>query len=120
MGNEEAWNASFAPSTNLVACGPQSPLIIPSTATGVEAVSPSSDPAGIAGGHGWYNGVYGWYVTDDIVNDDTPAPTDLVSMTDCNLQLGAAALAAAPKVAQWPSEPNPQFNNQACEYGPLD
>jgi hypothetical protein len=120
MGNEEAWDAKFSPSSNLVACGPQSPLVIPSTATGVEAVSPASDPAGVSGGHGWYNGVYGWYVTDDIVNEDTPAPTDLISLTDCHLQLGAAAIAAAPKVAQWPAEPNPQYNNQACQYAPLD
>jgi hypothetical protein len=120
MGNEEAWDAKFSPSKNLIACGPQSPLVIPSTATGVEAVSPATDPAGVSGGHGWYNGVYGWYVTDDIDNEDTAAPTDLISMTDCNLQLGAAAIAAAPKVAQWPAEPNPQYNNQACEYAPLD
>jgi hypothetical protein len=120
MGNDEAWNADFAPSTNLVACGPQSPLVIPSTGTGVQPVSPANDPAGVSGGHGWYNGVYGWYVTDDIADEDTAAPTDLISMSNCHLQLGAAALAAAPKVAQWLAEPNPQYNNQACEYAPLD
>jgi hypothetical protein len=120
MGNDEAWNADFAPSTNLIACGPQSPLVIPSTGTGVQPVSPASDPAGVSGGHGWYNGVYGWYVTDDIADEDTAAPTDLISLSNCHLQLGAAAIAAAQKVAEWPAEPNPQYNNQACEYAPLD
>ena len=120
LASEEAWDAKFAPSSNLVGCGPQPPIMIPSSATGIAAVSPASNPAGGSGGVGWYNGVYGWYVTDDIDNQDTPAPTDLISMTNCNLQLGAAAIAAAPKVAQWPAEPNPQYNNQACEYAPLD
>jgi hypothetical protein len=118
--NEIAWDVKSAPSTNLLGCSTMPPLIIPSTGTGIAAVSPASDPAGVSGGHGWYNGVYGWYITDDIDDEDTPAPTNLVTITSCNLQLGATALAAAPKVAQWPSEPNPSDDNQACQYAPLD
>jgi hypothetical protein len=117
MENEVAWDVKSAPSANLLGCGTMPPLMIPSTGTGVAAVSPASDPAGVAGGHGWYNGVYGWYITND-TND--AGPPGLVTISSCNLQLGAAALAGAPKVAQWPSEPNPSDDNQACEYAPLD
>jgi hypothetical protein len=117
MENEVAWDVKSAPSANLLGCGTMPPLMIPSTGTGVAAVSPASNPAGVAGGHGWYNGVYGWYITND-TNDAGPA--GLVTITSCNLQLGAAALAAAPKVAQWLTEPNPSDDNQACEYAPLD
>ncbi|MDQ1547709.1 MAG: hypothetical protein QOH69_2613 [Actinomycetota bacterium] len=120
LASEEAWTGQYAPSPELVGCGPQPPIVIPSSATGIAAVSPASNPAGGPGGVGWYNGVYGWYVTDDIDNQDTPFPTDLISMGNCNLQVGAAALAAAPKVALWPAEPNPKDNNEACEYAPLD
>jgi hypothetical protein len=117
MSNEVAWTGDFAPSANLLGCGTMPPIKIPSTGTGIAAISPASDPAGISGGHGWYNGVYGWYITND-TNDAGPA--GLVTITSCNLQLGAAALAAAPTVAQWPAEPNPSDDNQACQYAPLD
>jgi hypothetical protein len=117
MSNEVAWQGTFAPSANLLGCGTMPPIVIPSTGTAIAAISPASDPAGVSGGEGWYNSVYGWYITND-TNDAGPA--GLVTISSCNLQVGAAALAGAPKVAQWPSEPNPSDDNQACEYAPLD
>jgi hypothetical protein len=116
LGNLSAWTGTFY-DMSPVNCGAGTPLTIPGSATGVAPLSPASDPSGVSGGEGWYNGFYGFAATYD-GNDSMPA--GLVTLSNCSLQLSAYAIAANPAVASWATEAQPQQGGGTCWYGPAN
>lgn len=117
MSNYSVWTGSFV-YPEFTGCGGATPAIVPSTAVGIAPLSPASDPVGVSGGHGWYNGVYGFQVTyDGDASNDTPIE-QTVFISDCALELSDAAKAAHPLVAAWPSQTQP--STYTCTFAPVD
>jgi hypothetical protein len=103
MSSYSVWTGSFV-HPEYTGCGGATPAIIPSTAVGIAPLSPASDPVGLVGGLGWYNGVYGFQITyDGDATDDTPIE-QTVFLSDCAIELSDAAKAAHPLVASWASQ----------------
>ena len=100
-----------------VGCSASGPVSIPSTATAIAPVSPASSPAGVLGGEGWYNAFYGFHVTYD--GDGESAVAQTVWLSECTLEVSPAAIAGAPKMADWPATTQPTSGYE-CGFGPLE
>ncbi|MEP6482112.1 MAG: hypothetical protein ABJA94_08920 [Rhodoglobus sp.] len=103
LGNVAAWSGQFAPTANL-GCASPGALAVPGTASGVEAISPASSPAGVAGGEGWFSAIYGFAMSYDGEDPAGPVPAMRVTLSNCALELGPLAISGNPATAGWPSE----------------
>jgi hypothetical protein len=114
LGNLSVWTGKF---TAPYDCTAPEGMLVPSTATAVAPISPANSPAGVQGGMGWYNGIYGFSQTYDGDDPNGPAASLDVKLSNCALQLGPLALAGNPDTASWVTEPqgDPGFT---CGFGP--
>ncbi len=115
LGNLAAWTGQFDPSANF-GCASPGAITIPGTTSGIQPVSPAGSPAGAAGGTGWYNGVYGFWMYYGGNDPDGPAASLQVKLSDCAIEVGPLALAGNAATASWPTETQSP-DQYACWYG---
>lgn len=87
---------------------------VPGTQHGV-AVEPASDPVHSDWGWANPNSGFGFY-GDANATGEVDGPVGITVVQDCAVQLSAAALAAAPALAAWQSQPYVKSNS--CSYKP--
>ena len=116
LTNDAAFSGSFV-QPDAVGCSTTGPISIPSIASGFAPLSPATDPAGPLGGLGYYNAFYGFHVTYD--GDGESAVAQTVWLSECTLEVSPAAIAGAPKMADWPATTQPTSGYE-CGFGPLE